>query len=122
MDRAGVHRHRHSCVRVKRDDGSRGGGGGEGRVRDQKSELSVCGGHQLEATEDLRRGGLDRAEFRAHGCAADGQSGRELYVERLSQVCLLGRHLLCVVHGHHLAHAAGQVAEEPGPHLGVHPL
>lgn len=116
----GVERNGHSCVCVKGDDG--GCGGGKGRVRDQKSELSIGCGHQLEASKDLRGDRLSRAEFGAHRGAADGQGGRQLHVERLRQVSLLGRGLLRVVHGHHLAHAAGQVVEEPGPHLRVHPL
>lgn len=120
MHRTGVHRYGHSCVRVKGDDGGRGGG--KGRVRDQKGELSIWSGHQLEATENFGGHGLGGAEFGAHGCAADGESGGELHMQRLRQVRLLGRGLLRVVHGHHLAHAAGQVAEEPGPHLRVHPL
>lgn len=120
MHRTGVDRNRHSCVCIKRDD--RRCGGGKGRVRDQKSELSVGCGHQLEPTKDLRGDGLGGAEFGAHCSTADGQSRWELHMEGLSQVRLLGRGLLRIVHGHHLAHAAGQVAEEPRPHLRVHPL
>lgn len=117
MHRAGVERNGHSRVCVKGDDRRRGGG--EGRVGDQEGELSVGGGHQLEAAEDFGRHGVGGAEF---GRAVDGQRGRQLDVERLSQMRLLGRGLLRVVHGHHLAHAAGQVVEEPRPHLRVHPL
>lgn len=120
VHRTGVDCNRHSSVCVKGDD--RGCGGGKSRARDQKSVLSIGCGHQLEPTKDLRGDGLGRTEFRAHGSTADGQSGWELHMERLSQVRLLGRGLLRVVHGHHLAHAAGQVVEEPRPHLRVHPL
>lgn len=116
----GVHRHRNPCVGVQRDDGSCGGG--ERRVRDQEGELSVRGRNQLEAPKDLRGHGLHRAELGGHGCAADGHGGGELHVEGLGQVRLLGRGLLRVAHRHHLAHAAGQVVEEPGPHLHAHPL
>lgn len=117
MHRTGVERNRNSCVCVKGDD--RGSGGGKGRVRDQKGELSIGCGHQLEPTKDFGGHGVGRTEFSS---TADGQSGWELHVEGLSQVRLLGRGLLRIVHGHHLAHAAGQVVEEPRPHLRVHPL
>lgn len=120
VHRAGVNRHGHSCVCVKRDDGGRGRS--EGRVGDQKGELSVGRGHQLEPAEHLRGDSLRWAELGAHSGTADGQGGWELHVQRLSQVRLLGRGLLRVVQGHHLAHAVGQVVEEPRPHLGVHPL
>lgn len=115
MHRTGVERNRHTCVCVKRDN--RGRGGGKGRVRDQKSELSIGRGHQLEPAKDFGGHCLGGTEF---GGTADGQSGRELDVEGLGQVRLLGRGLLWIVHGHHLAHAAGQVVEEPRPHLRVH--
>lgn len=120
MHRTCVERNRHSGICVKGYD--RGCGGGKGRVRDQKSELSIGCGHQLEPTKDLGGDSLGRAEFGAHSSTVDGQSGWELHMERLSQVRLLGRGLLGIVHGHHLAHAAGQVVEESGPHLRVHPL
>lgn len=108
MHRTGVERNGHSCVCVKGDDG--GCAGGKGRVRDQKSELSIGCGHQLEPTKDFGGYGLGRTEFSG---TTDGQSRRELNVEGLSQVRLLGRGLLWIVNGHHLAHAAGQVIEEP---------
>lgn len=117
VHRAGVERDGHSRVCVKGDDRRRSGG--KGRVGDQEGELSVGGGHQLEAAEDFGRHGVGGTEF---GPAVDGQRGGQLDVERLSQMRLLGRGLLRVVHGHHLAHAAGQVVEEPRPHLRVHPL
>lgn len=117
MHRTGVQRDRHSRVCVKGYD--RRGGGAKRRVRDQKGELSIGGGHQLEATEDLGGHRFGRTEF---GAAADGQSGWKLHMKRLSQVRLLGCSLLLIVHGHHLTHAAGQVVEEPRPHLRVHPL
>lgn len=116
----GVHRNRNSCVGVKRDDWRRGRA--EGRVRDQESKLSIGSRHQLEAAKDLRRNGFGGTEFGAHGGAADGQSGRKLHVQGLGQVRLLGRGLLGVVDGQHLVHAAGQVVEEPRPHLRVHAL
>lgn len=106
MHGTGVQRDRHSCVCVKGYD--RRGGGAKRRVGDQKGELSISGGDQLEATEDFGRHSFGGAEFRA---AADGQRGWKLHVKRLSQV--LGCSLLLIVHGHHLTHAAGQVAEEP---------
>jgi len=104
----------HASVRVQ--------GGREGRVRDQKGELSVVGGHQLEAPEDLGGDGLGGgAEFAAQGgSAVDGQRGGELHVERLAGRLLLA--VLWIVHADHLAHAAGQVVEEPRPHLGVNAL
>lgn len=120
VHRTGVNCNRHSCVCVKRDN--RSCGGGKGRVGDQKSELSIGCWHQLEPAKDLGGDSLGRTEFGAHGGAADGQSGWELHMEGLCQVRLLGRGLLRVIHRHHLAHAAGQVVEEPRPHLRIHPL
>lgn len=117
MHRAGVQRDGHSRVCVKGYD--RRGGGAKRRVRDQKGELSISGGHQLEATENLGRYSFGRTEFSA---AIDGQSGWKLHMKRLSQVRLLGCGLLLIVHGNHLTHAAGQVVEEPRPHLRVHPF
>lgn len=108
MHGAGVQRHGHSCVCVKGYD--RRGSGAKRRVRDQKGELSIGGGDQLEAAKDFGRHGFGGAEF---GAAADGQRGRKLHVKRLRQVRLLGCSLLLIVHGHHLTHAAGQVVEEP---------
>lgn len=120
MHRTGVNRDRHSCVRIQGDD--RGCGGGKGRVGDQKSKLSIGCRHELEATKDLGGDGFGRTEFGAHGSAADGESGGKLHMERLGQVRLLRGGLLGVVHGHHLAHATGQVVEEPRPHLRVDSL
>lgn len=108
MYRTGVQRDRHSGVCVKGYD--RPGSGAKRRVRDQKSELSISGGDQLEATEDFRRHSFGGTEFSA---AADGQRGRKLHMKRLGQVRLLGCSLLLIVHGHHLTHAAGQVVEQP---------
>lgn len=120
MHRACVDSDRHPRVCVKGND--RGRGGAEGGVRDQKGELSIGSRDELEAAEDFGGHGFGGAELGGHGRAADGQRGRELHVERLSQVRRLGRSLLGVVHGHHLTHAAGQVAEEPRPDFRVHPL
>lgn len=117
VHRAGVERNWHPGVRVKGDNRRRARG--EGRVRDEEGELAVAGGDQLEAAEDFGGHRLGGAEL---GGSVDGQRGRQLDVQRLRQVRLLRRGLLRVVHGHHLAHAAGQVAEEPRPHLRVHTL
>lgn len=111
---AGIERNRHTGVRVKGDDRRRARG--EGRVGDEEGELAVAGGDQLEAAEDFGGHRLGGAEL---GARVDGQRGRQLDVQRLRQV---RGALLRVVHGHHLAHAAGQVAEEPRPNLRVHSL
>lgn len=117
VHRAGVERNGHSGVRVKGNNRRRARG--KSRVGDEEGKLAVAGGDQLEAAEDFGGHRLGGAEL---GGSVDGQRGRQLDVQRLRQVRLLGRGLLRVVHGHHLAHAAGQVAEKPRPHLRVHAL
>lgn len=103
MNRTGVNRNG-ACVGVERDDWR--------WARDEEGKLSVSGRHELETPQDFGARGLSRAELGG----ADGQCGGQLHVERLRDV-LLGRGLLGV---HHLAHAAGQVAEKSGAHLRVH--
>lgn len=117
VHRAGVERNGHPGVRVKGDNRRRARG--KSRVGDEESELAVACGDQLEAAEDFGGQRLGRAEL---GGSVYGQRGRQLDMQWLCQVRLLRCGLLRVVHGHHLSHAAGQVAEEPRPHLRVHAL
>jgi len=120
VDRTSVHRDRYTCVRVEGDN--RGGGVAKRGVGDQKRELSICSRHKLEPPEHFGGHRFRGAEFGSHLCAVDGQGGGELDVKGLGEMGRLRSGLLGVVHGDHLAHAAGQVVEETGSNLGVHPL
>lgn len=110
----------------------------EGPVGDEEGELAVWSRHHLEATEHLSclSGGAAQLAGRAAGrgrrAPGDGHEWRRRREWRVLRPAGSWRgwgrrlqdrvRLPGVGHGVDLGHAVGQVAEQPGAHLGVNAL